>query len=254
MQHYWWGQNEMGKVLPLHSLHLFSDISPPSHDALPSHSEAASKPACAHALRYTQVHTYPVETDTVSWWKTIFLYHKVPTLPLCSHLSYPLCCGEKTSYHWGHVTSWGIEVIWIGRSAIITGIWTASCIKQHMLKVSAVTSNTFHRHSFHVRLRFSSKQPQLTVEERTVLYNRNPICTHLNCRGNALFTRGHATLQCSGKLYCGFIWTLGPLVIQLFGFTWLHSHSLRCVSTFVLAFMFWKLTVLLIEFLATYFS
>lgn len=118
---------------------------------------------------------------------------QIPLQSSPARLSHPLCPAEKTSYHRGNLTFWGIGVIWIGRSAVITWIWPVSCMKQHKLKVSAVTSSTFHLHSFHFRLKFSSEQPQLkylVAENGTSLSNRNSVYIHLNCSGNLLVKRG----------------------------------------------------------------
>lgn len=57
-------------------------------------------------------------------------------------------------------------VIYIGRNAVFTWIWTASVVKRRTLKVSAVRGIPFFFFSFiqqHVRLRFSSRQPHSTV-------------------------------------------------------------------------------------------
>lgn len=60
----------------------------------------------------------------------ILMYYGSPLIRPCSSLSYFVHPAEKTPYSWGNLTFWGIGVIWIGRSAVITWIWAALPMKR----------------------------------------------------------------------------------------------------------------------------
>lgn len=220
-------------VPPPPTLLLFFCISPPPLYGLFFHTETAFVPAHTLAWTHTQVHTYPAVLRSNQRDNKLIEshYYRSPPLQSRTSLSYPLCPEEKNLIlprkfdglgNWGHLNRQECSN-YLNLGGVLRE--NGTCWKFQLSHATLLICTAFISGRGLAPSSYSWSIWWLEKE----LCNRNSMCIHLNSlQGTCTLYKGTSiTFECKW-LYCGFIWTLCPLVFQLFRFTRLHSISEVC--------------------------